>query len=244
MFGGLAFLCNGRMFCGVVAERLMVRVGPDKYEEALARPHVSPMDFTGRAMKGYVFVEPAGCARNADVAEWVRRGVSAVSKLDSVTITLYAAGLGLMLYSPKATRALEDGRDYMPVGQLEEPLRTLVAEQDVVLLGTGSPQLDYELHVHQAPPPALLQKRAAAKVVFGMRIAGGQLLVRDGYDPMEWHRAGESLRRTAMPDGYYRVTALWLRDETRAAMIVHLYFQATTRRVPGDGWPYLGYRVR
>jgi TfoX/Sxy family transcriptional regulator of competence genes len=83
MFGGLAFLRNGRMFCGVVTDRLMVRVGPERYEEALARPYVRPMDFTGRPMKGYVFVEPAGCTREEDVAEWVRCGVSVVSKLES-----------------------------------------------------------------------------------------------------------------------------------------------------------------
>jgi len=156
-------------------------------------------------------------------------------------LTLYAAGLGLMLYSPKATRALKEGRDYMPVGELAEPLQTLVAQQDVVLLGTGSPQLYYEIHVHLEPLPTSMRERAASTVTFGMRIAGGQLLVRDGYDPMEWHRSGESLCRAAVSDGYYRVTALWLRDETRDPMIVHLFFRATTRRVPGDGWPYLSY---
>ncbi len=83
MFGGLAFLRDGRMFCGVVADSLMVRVGPEQYDEVLAEPHVRPMDFTGRPMKGYVFVGPAGCARDQDVAQWVRRGVRVVSKLDS-----------------------------------------------------------------------------------------------------------------------------------------------------------------
>ena len=60
MFGGLAFLRAGRMFVGIADDDLMVRVGPDRYEESLGKPHVRPMDFTGRPMTGYVYVAPAG----------------------------------------------------------------------------------------------------------------------------------------------------------------------------------------
>src|SRR5215471_4643031 len=60
MFGGLAFMLGGHMFCGVVKDTLMVRLGPDGARRALDRPHVRPMDFTGRPMKGMVFVEAAG----------------------------------------------------------------------------------------------------------------------------------------------------------------------------------------
>jgi hypothetical protein len=56
MFGGLAFLCDGRMCCGIVGTDLMVRVPIDAYESTLAEPHVRPMDFTGRPMKGFVYV--------------------------------------------------------------------------------------------------------------------------------------------------------------------------------------------
>ncbi|MQA91225.1 MAG: RNA methyltransferase [Gemmatimonas sp.] len=81
MFGGLAFLLDGKMFCGIAKDDLMVRVGPDYHEEALQKPHVRPMDFTGRPMKGYVFVGPAGCDTEDDVAEWVERGTNFVSTL-------------------------------------------------------------------------------------------------------------------------------------------------------------------
>ena len=54
MFGGLTFLLNGKMFCGIVKRDLMVRVGPDHYEESLRLQHVRPMDFTGKPLKGYV----------------------------------------------------------------------------------------------------------------------------------------------------------------------------------------------
>ena len=70
MFGGLAFMLGGHMFCGVVRDTLMIRLGPDGADRALKRPHVRPMDFTGRPMKGMVFVEPAGL-RDAALQEWV-----------------------------------------------------------------------------------------------------------------------------------------------------------------------------
>jgi TfoX/Sxy family transcriptional regulator of competence genes len=76
MFGGLAFLLDGKMFCGIVKDDLMVRVGPERYAEALAKPHARPMDFTGRPMKGYVFVAAAGCRTGRAVAAWVDRALA------------------------------------------------------------------------------------------------------------------------------------------------------------------------
>lgn len=71
MFGGLAFLERGHMFVGIVGETLMARIGPAAQGDALTRPNVRPMDFTGRPMKGYVFVDPPGIERDGDLAEWV-----------------------------------------------------------------------------------------------------------------------------------------------------------------------------
>jgi TfoX/Sxy family transcriptional regulator of competence genes len=73
MFGGLAFMLAGHMFCGVVKDTLMVRLGTDAAEEALDRPYVRPMDFTGRPMKGMVFVEPGGLLGTA-LQQWVEAG--------------------------------------------------------------------------------------------------------------------------------------------------------------------------
>jgi TfoX/Sxy family transcriptional regulator of competence genes len=70
MFGGLAFLPGGHMFCGVVKDTLMVRLGPEGAERALDQPHVRPMDFTGRPMKGMVFVDPEGLRGDA-LHQWV-----------------------------------------------------------------------------------------------------------------------------------------------------------------------------
>ncbi len=75
LFGGLAFMLAGNMCVGVEHDRLMVRLGQDLYEKALTRPHVAPMDFTGRPMKGFVFVAPGGISTPAALREWVDLGV-------------------------------------------------------------------------------------------------------------------------------------------------------------------------
>ena len=73
MFGGLAFMNRGYMFIGILGEVVMARVGPESYAEALSKPHVREMDFTGRPMKGYVFVDPPGFERESDLSAWVER---------------------------------------------------------------------------------------------------------------------------------------------------------------------------
>ena len=75
MFGGVGFLLRGNMACGVHKDRLIVRVGPEKHEEALARPHARAFDITGRPMKGWMMVGPEGCETDQALREWVREGV-------------------------------------------------------------------------------------------------------------------------------------------------------------------------
>jgi hypothetical protein len=81
MFGGLAFMLNGKMFCGVLKDDLVVRVGPERHEQALSRAHVRPMDFTGRTLKGYVFVGPGGLKTDNMLAKWIEEGVEFASSL-------------------------------------------------------------------------------------------------------------------------------------------------------------------
>ena len=73
MFGGIAFMVSGNMCCGVVGEELMARVGPEQYEAALKEPHAREMDFTGKPMKGFVYVGAAGFESDDDLASWVNR---------------------------------------------------------------------------------------------------------------------------------------------------------------------------
>jgi len=76
MFGGIAFMVADHMALGVNGDDLMVRVAPDAHDDALARPHVRPMDFTGRPIRGWVYVGPAGTARDADLVGWVEAGAA------------------------------------------------------------------------------------------------------------------------------------------------------------------------
>jgi TfoX/Sxy family transcriptional regulator of competence genes len=81
MFGGLAFLIRGNMCVGIVKESLMVRVGPDAYPGLVEAPHARRMDFTGRPMKGFVFVDPDGVESDADLRRWVGHGLAFAASL-------------------------------------------------------------------------------------------------------------------------------------------------------------------
>jgi len=80
MFGGLTFLWGGRMCCGIVGADLMVRVAEDQFDEVVRRPHVRPMDFTGRPMRGFVYVSPPGFRTAAALRTWLSRGERGASQ--------------------------------------------------------------------------------------------------------------------------------------------------------------------
>jgi TfoX/Sxy family transcriptional regulator of competence genes len=75
MFGGMAFMVRGHMAVGIVTDDLMVRVGPQSYGRLVKEPHARAMDFTGRPMKGFIFVDSAGLESDNDLERWVGRGV-------------------------------------------------------------------------------------------------------------------------------------------------------------------------
>jgi TfoX/Sxy family transcriptional regulator of competence genes len=73
MMGGLCFLVEDKMCVGVHEERLMARIGPEAYAEALLQNGCREMDFTGRTMTGFVFVDPEGTDADTDLEFWVQR---------------------------------------------------------------------------------------------------------------------------------------------------------------------------
>jgi hypothetical protein len=75
MFGGIGFIVQGNMACGIHQDSLVVRVGPEQHEEALSQPHTGVFDITGRVMKGWVLVRPDGFQSDAALKGWVERGV-------------------------------------------------------------------------------------------------------------------------------------------------------------------------
>ena len=81
MFGGLCFMVHGNMLGGVMGDEIIVRVGAERYEDALKQPHAREMDFTGRPMRGFVVVASEGIASDERLNEWVQRGVQFATSL-------------------------------------------------------------------------------------------------------------------------------------------------------------------
>ena len=76
MFGGIGFMAQGNMVCGVLNDSLIVRVGPERYSEALSQPHTKEFDFTGRPMTGWVMVGLPGYEMDASLERWVNLGIT------------------------------------------------------------------------------------------------------------------------------------------------------------------------
>lgn len=83
MFGGIGFLLNGNMCCGVLKRELILRLGPEKAEEAFKDPEVRAFDITGRAMSGWVMVGPDGYERHEALDRWIVLAVEFASSLPS-----------------------------------------------------------------------------------------------------------------------------------------------------------------
>ena len=75
MFGGVGFMIRGNMACGVHGDRLIVRVGKEEHDAAMAKPYTLPFDITGRAMRGWVMVSEEGLAEDVDLEAWIRQGI-------------------------------------------------------------------------------------------------------------------------------------------------------------------------
>lgn len=76
MFGGLCFMVRGHMTCGLTTTDLMIRVGKEAWGDALAQPNAREMDFTGRSLKGFVYVDPDGVEDDSALNAWVRHALA------------------------------------------------------------------------------------------------------------------------------------------------------------------------
>jgi TfoX/Sxy family transcriptional regulator of competence genes len=81
MFGGVGFMLNGNMACGVNGDDLIVRTGPKNYQSALDLPYTHEFDMTGRPMTGWVVVSAQGVESDQDLDKWVKRGVGFAKSL-------------------------------------------------------------------------------------------------------------------------------------------------------------------
>jgi hypothetical protein len=106
MFGGLCFTVAGKMCCGVLGRDLVLRIAPERYDTALRAPHVRPMDFTGRPMRGFVYVGPDGTRDARALRKWVSQGVGFARSLADAGVRTRAR--------PKARRPKPFPRDRRP----------------------------------------------------------------------------------------------------------------------------------
>lgn len=83
LFGGLAFLRNGHVLVGAWNDSLLVRVGPVAYSTAIREPHVKDFDITGKPLKGWVLVKPAGLEDDDQLVDWIKRATKFVKTLPS-----------------------------------------------------------------------------------------------------------------------------------------------------------------
>ena len=97
MFGGLAYMSQGKMFAGIVKDNLVVRVGPDGNDETLKKPHTRPMDFTGWPMKGYIYVSPEGVKTAVQLRKWLTRRQTFISSLPVAKRTVAPNEVDLIL---------------------------------------------------------------------------------------------------------------------------------------------------
>lgn len=81
MFGGVGFLLDGNMLVGIWHDSLIARLGPEQGPIALKQPHVREFDITGRAMKGWVMIEPDGMESDSQLADWIERAIEFVATL-------------------------------------------------------------------------------------------------------------------------------------------------------------------
>ncbi len=81
MFGGLCLLAHGNMFAGIQGETLMARVGKERHDELVARPGARIMDFSGRPMRGFLYVDAEGIGTDEQLAEWVALSLEFVDTL-------------------------------------------------------------------------------------------------------------------------------------------------------------------
>ena len=92
MMGALCFMAGGTMCCGITGLALMVRVGDDGFERALAKPHVRPLKIGHRQARGFVLIDPPGYRREASLKKWVEQGLAVAKTLRPPAAQRPAAG--------------------------------------------------------------------------------------------------------------------------------------------------------
>ncbi len=80
MFGGIAYILKDKMFCGIIKNELIVRVPAGDFENYLKKPHARIMDFAGRPMRGFLYIERNGIKTDKQLMKWIETGIEYIKK--------------------------------------------------------------------------------------------------------------------------------------------------------------------
>ncbi len=153
-------------------------------------------------------------------------------------LDFYSAAPGFLLHACRMAPPLEGGVSYSAPGEPFHPaLIALMESGQVVVVSTGSPQLDYRLRVHLGG--AEIAQDVAATCSFNIAVVGG-LCVRDGFDLLCWREQSASLRYSPVPDGVYSATAAWVRSAFKG-MEIELRLQRTESQIFTSDFVVLDY---
>jgi hypothetical protein len=142
----------------------------------------------------------------------------------NTTVDLFASGLGLALFSPEVVKNLDFG----------DEVKGFLEEQKMVLIATGSPQLDYTIQVIiDKPPASVMESTVLVSAKFGIHITDNQLIIADGYAVEHDFSNDYEIQELTIPDGYYLATAVY--DPSRAGphsrMHIDIYFDRVNEKV-------------
>jgi hypothetical protein len=140
------------------------------------------------------------------------------------TIDLFASGLGLALFSPEVRN-----------NQIhDDEVKKNLKEQKLVLIATGSPQLDYSIHpIIEKPPASVMKSKNLISAKFGIHVTDNLLIIADGYAVDHDFICDYEMRELTIPDGYYQVTAIYdpSIEVPHSSMHIDLYFQRSNEKV-------------
>lgn len=153
------------------------------------------------------------------------------------TFNIFASGLGLLFSSRGAVGSLAvDG-----AAVDESKYETLVTSNRIFAVDTGSPELDYEIHLHERPWSTDVKETFENILVAPLVVEGGAVVIRDGYDLEEWMEHPEELVVFDIEDGRYRVHVASACSIQHTTMILHLYFEETEQLAAAEGY-YLPFK--
>lgn len=174
MIGGLCFMVDGRMCCGVTATGLLVRVGAEARKRTLAEPHVRPMKFAGRSLAGFVLVAPEGYRTDAALAKWVQRGLEFASTVPQKKPATKIKG------DPAAALAAKlEGLPGVVVTRKLNSTNFTVAKKVFAFTLRG----DLVMKLPQDTIKRLVKSKSAAPLVMGKRVMKEWVLVPAGKTP-------------------------------------------------------------